>query len=80
MNGSIFSSLVSITNGLQRDNRQEKDFKYLLSDFKLNPKANNAVFKVNFKKPLNALKHTLRMLLKALSKPSTTLKRPVKSL
>lgn len=56
MKGSIFSSLVSITNGLHRDNRQEKDFKYLLSDFKLNQKANNAVFKVNFKKPLNAKK------------------------
>lgn len=56
MKGSIFSSLVSITNGLHRDNRQEKDFKSLLSDFKLNPKANNAVFKVNFKKPLNAKK------------------------
>ncbi|RBP32933.1 hypothetical protein DFR65_102269 [Oceanihabitans sediminis] len=56
MKGSIFSSLVSITNGLHRDNRKEKDFKHLLSDFKLNPKANNAVFKVNFKKPLNAKK------------------------
>lgn len=56
MKGSVFSRLVSITNGLHRDNRQEKDFKYLLSDFKLNSKANNAVFKVNFKKPLNAKK------------------------
>ncbi|MFD1015784.1 DUF6617 family protein [Winogradskyella rapida] len=56
MKRSIFSSLVSITNGLHRDNRQEKDFKYLLSDFKLNPKANNAVFNVNFKKPFNAKK------------------------
>lgn len=56
MKGSIFSSLVSITNGLHRDNRQEKDFKYLLSAFKMQPKAINAVFKVNFKKPLNAKK------------------------
>ncbi|WP_299124621.1 DUF6617 family protein [uncultured Winogradskyella sp.] len=63
MKGSIFSSLVSITNGLHRDNRQEKDFKYLLSDFKLNPKANNAVFKVNFKKPLNAKKEYYQKLI-----------------
>ena len=63
MKGSIFSSLVSITNGLHRDNRQEKDFKYFLSDFKLNPKANNAVFKVNFKKPLNAKKEYYQKLI-----------------
>ncbi|MUU77509.1 DUF6617 family protein [Winogradskyella endarachnes] len=63
MKGSIFSSLVSITNGLHRDNRQEKDFKYLLSDFKLNQKANNAVFKVNFKKPLNAKKEYYQKLI-----------------
>ena len=37
MKGSVFSNLVSITNGLHRENRQKKDFKYLLSDFKLNP-------------------------------------------
>ncbi|AIM61990.1 hypothetical protein IX49_16220 [Cellulophaga lytica] len=63
MKGSIFSSLVSITNGLHRDNRQEKDFKYLLSDFKLNQKANNAVFKVNFKKHLNAKKEYYQKLI-----------------
>ena len=63
MKGSIFSSLVSITNGLHRDNRQEKDFKYLLSDFKLDQKANNAVFKVNFKKPLNAKKEYYQKLI-----------------
>ena len=63
MKGSIFSSLVSITNGLHRDNRQEKDFKYLLSDFKLNLNANNAVFKVNFKKPLNAKKEYYQKLI-----------------
>ena len=63
MKGSIFSSLVSITNGLHRDNRQEKDFKYLLSDFKLNQKAKNAVFKVNFKKPLNAKKEYYQKLI-----------------
>ncbi|WP_417290173.1 DUF6617 family protein [Corallibacter sp.] len=63
MKGSVFSSLVSITNGLHRDNRQKKDFKYLLSDFKLNPKANNAVFKVNFKKPLNAKKEYYQKLI-----------------
>ena len=63
MKGSIFSSLVSITNGLHRDNRQEKDFKYLLSDFKLNQKANNAVFKVTFKKPLNAKKEYYQKLI-----------------
>ena len=63
MKGSIFSSLVSITNGLHRDDRQEKDFKYLLSYFKLNQKANNAVFKVNFKKPLNAKKEYYQKLI-----------------
>jgi hypothetical protein len=63
MKGSIFSSLVSITNGLHRDNRQEKDFKFLLSDFKLNQKANNAVFKVTFKKPLNAKKEYYQKLI-----------------
>ncbi len=63
MKGSIFSSLVSITNGLHRDNRQEKDFKYLLSDFKLNPRATNAIFKVNFKKPLNAKKEYYQKLI-----------------
>ncbi|MDN3492225.1 DUF6617 family protein [Winogradskyella bathintestinalis] len=63
MKASIFSSLVSITNGLHRDNKQEKDFKYLLSDFKMNPKANKAVFKVNFKKPLNAKKEYYQKLI-----------------
>ena len=63
MKGSVFSSLVSITNGLHRDNRQEKDFKYLLSDFKLNSKATDAIFKVNFKKPLNAKKEYYQKLI-----------------
>lgn len=56
MKGSIFSNLVSITNGLHRDNRSEKDFQYQLSILKSNPKTTNAVFKVNFKRPLNSKK------------------------
>jgi hypothetical protein len=56
MKGSIFSSLVSITNGLHRDNRSEKEFQHHLSDLKTNPEAVNAVFKINFKRPLNSKK------------------------
>ena len=36
---------------------------YCLKGFKKNPKANNAVFKVNFKKPLNAKKEYYQKLI-----------------
>ncbi|RYH73963.1 hypothetical protein EVU94_08190 [Flavobacteriaceae bacterium 144Ye] len=56
MKGNVFASLVSITNGLHRDNRSEREFDILNSELKELPKANNAVFKVNFKRPLNSKK------------------------
>lgn len=56
MKGNVFASLVSITNGLHRDNRSEREFDILNSELKETPKANNAVFKVNFKRPLNSKK------------------------
>lgn len=52
----MFSSLVSITKGLHREKRSEKEFQLLLSNLKGNTKADNAVFKVNFKRPLNSKK------------------------
>ncbi|MFD2552218.1 DUF6617 family protein [Bizionia sediminis] len=56
MKGNVFASLVSITNGLHRDNRSEREFNFLNSELTETPKANNAVFKVNFKRPLNSKK------------------------
>ena len=56
MKGNVFASLVSITNGLHRDNRSEREFNFLDSELKELPKADNAVFKVNFKRPLNSKK------------------------
>lgn len=56
MKGNVFASLVSITNGLHRDNRSEREFDILNSELKETPKANNEVFKVNFKRPLNSKK------------------------
>ena len=56
MKGNVFASLVSITNGLHRDNRSEREFDILNSELKETSKANNAVFKVNFKRPLNSKK------------------------
>jgi len=56
MKGNVFSNMVSITNGLHRDNRSEREFDILNSELKKLPKANNAVFKVNFKRPLNSKK------------------------
>ena len=52
----MFSSLVSITKGLHREKRSEKEFQLLLSNLKGATKADNAVFKVNFKRPLNSKK------------------------
>ena len=52
----MFSSLVSITKGLHREKRPEKEFQLLLSNLKGATKADNAVFKVNFKRPLNSKK------------------------
>lgn len=56
MKGNVFASLVSITNGLHRDNRSEREFNFLNSELKELPKATNTVFKVNFKRPLNSKK------------------------
>ncbi|HIC31435.1 DUF6617 family protein [Bizionia sp.] len=56
MKGNVFASLVSITNGLHRDNRSEREFDILNSELKETSKVNNAVFKVNFKRPLNSKK------------------------
>lgn len=56
MKGNVFASLVSITNGLHRDDRSEREFNILNSELKELPKADNAVFKVNFKRPLNSKK------------------------
>jgi len=56
MKDNIFSSLVSITKGLHRDKRLDREFQLLLADTKLNPLAANAVFKIDFKKPLNSKK------------------------
>lgn len=56
MKGNVFSNMVSITNGLHRDNRSDREFDFLNSELNELPKANNAVFKVNFKRPLNSKK------------------------
>jgi Family of unknown function (DUF6617) len=56
MKGKVFTSLVSITNGLHRDNRSEREFNFMNSELKELPNATNAVFKVNFKRPLNSKK------------------------
>lgn len=56
MKGNVFASLVSITNGLHRENISEREFNFLNSELKELPKADNAVFKVNFKRPLNSKK------------------------
>lgn len=49
----IFSSLVSITNGIHRDKRTESDYQLLLSESKKQQKTTNAIFDVEFKRPLN---------------------------
>ncbi len=50
---NIFSKLVSITSGLHRDNRTENDFKFLNSELDEIDKRKDAIFKINFKRPLN---------------------------
>lgn len=54
--GSVFSNLVSITRGLHRDSRSEKDFENLNSDLKNKPISPVGNYKVNFKKPLSSKK------------------------
>ncbi len=63
MKGSVFSNLVSITNGLHRDNRSEREFQLLNSELKEHRKTINAVFKVNFKNPLNSKKEYYQKLI-----------------
>ncbi|MBK5214895.1 MAG: hypothetical protein JJE55_14705 [Flavobacteriaceae bacterium] len=63
MRKNIFSSVISITNGLHRDNRIEREFQALLFKLKLEPTASNAVFKVNYKKPLNSKKEYYQKLI-----------------
>jgi len=59
MKNNIFSSLVSITKGLHRENRSEKEFQLLVSDLnEIN--ADNALFKINFKRALNFKKEYFR--------------------
>lgn len=53
MKGNVFSNLVTLTNGLHRDNRSDREFELLNSELKYLPKTLNAFFKVNFKRPLN---------------------------
>lgn len=63
MRKNIFSSVISITNGLHRDNRTEREFQALVLKLKLAPTASNAVFKVNYKKPLNSKKEYYQKLI-----------------
>ncbi|WP_458627114.1 DUF6617 family protein [Winogradskyella sp. PC D3.3] len=56
MKGNVFSKLVSITNGLHRDNRSEREFDVVNSELKELPKVTSTFFKVNFKRPLNSKK------------------------
>src|SRR5690554_5487779 len=63
MRKNIFSSVISITNGLHRDNRIEREFQALLSKLKLEPTASNAVFKVNYKKAFNSKKEYYQRLI-----------------
>lgn len=53
---NIFSSLVSITQGLHRDRRSEREYQNLLPDIKLNPIAENGAFEISFKRPLSSKK------------------------
>lgn len=63
MKKNIFSSVISITNGLHRDNRTDREFQVLLSKLKLAPIAFNAMFKVNYKKPFNSKKEYYQKLI-----------------
>lgn len=63
MNNNILSSLVTISKGLHRDNRPEREYQILLSNLKLNPIAENGVFKLNFKRPLNSKKQYYQKLI-----------------
>lgn len=56
MTNNIFSSLVSITKGIHRESRTEREFQMLLSDVKVNPIASNGIFKIDFKRPLSSKK------------------------
>lgn len=62
MKNHIFSSLVSITKGIHRENRSEKEFQLLVSDLnEIN--TDNALFKINFKRALNFKKEYFRKLI-----------------
>lgn len=63
MNNNILSSLVTISKGLHRDKRPEKEYQSSLSDLRLNPKAENGVFKINFKRPLSSKKEYYQKLI-----------------
>ncbi len=54
--GNIFSTLTSITQGLHRDNRPNREFEILNSELKLLTTSNKNCFKINFKRPLNSKK------------------------
>src|SRR5690554_3582421 len=56
MSSNIFSSLVSITKGIHRDNRTENEYTLLLSHIYVESPAPNAAFKIKFKRPLNSKK------------------------
>ena len=60
---NIFSSLVSITQGLHRDRRSEREYQILLPDVKLNPIAANGAFEISFKRPLSSKKEYYQKLI-----------------
>lgn len=60
---NIFSNLVSITKGLYRDHRSEREYQILLPDIKLNSIAANRVFKIHFKRPLSSKKEYYQKLI-----------------
>jgi hypothetical protein len=60
---NIFSNLVSITKGLHRDHRSEREYQILLPDIKLDSIATNGIFKLNFKRPLSSKKQYYQKLI-----------------
>ncbi|MEM0518972.1 MULTISPECIES: DUF6617 family protein [Aequorivita] len=56
MSGNIFSSLVSITRGIHRDNKTEHEYTLLLTHIDKVSLASNAAFEIKFKRPLNSKK------------------------
>ena len=47
---------VCVSSSTSRDDRSDREFNFQNSELKERPKADNAVFKVNFKRPLNSKK------------------------